>query len=217
MGQPFRRGLVAGVLAEEILFLECRQARVTVGCSGKAEFIRVGSKLFFQQEPVLERLARIFAGEHVVGLGGGQVQVSRIPVVVIGELVVGRQEWVRFTVTLDLGDFVKRLPLGALLDIVLVQRLAGKLLVHREHDAVGEVAVMRQREHSTIGLFLVGLHPVVKVERIRASEWRRHGERNDLPCPFGAVPENHVAVQIVALIERGPLETDQRREGVPAH
>ena len=63
----------------------------------------------------------------------------------------------RLAVALGLGHLVEPLPPGALLDIVLVDRLAGEGLDHREHAAVGEVAVVRDRQHVAAGLVLVGL------------------------------------------------------------
>ena len=89
---------------------------MAVGRADHAELVRVGPQLLLKHQPVFQRFAGIFVLQHLVLLGRGQVEVALIPGLIIGELVVRREEGMRFAVTLDLGDLVQRLPLGACLE-----------------------------------------------------------------------------------------------------
>ena len=207
-----RLGLGIGRLAEEVVLLRRGQRGVRVGRTDHAELVGVGAQPAFQQQAVLQRLAGVFGGEHRLRLGLRQVQVARVPGLVVGEGVVGRQERMRLAVALDLGDLVHRLPLRALLDIGLVDGAAGILRVDREHDPVRQVAVMRQRQRAAPGLFLVGFQPLVQVQRVGRAYRRLGRVGHHLPRLLRALAEDHVAVQVVARHERGPFEPDQRGE-----
>ena len=115
-------------------------------------------------------------------------------------------------VALDLGPFVERLPLAALFDIGLVDRLAGILRLDREHQPVGEIAVMRDGKRGPAGLALVAFQPGIEIERVGRADRRLRDHRYDLQRARRAVTQKHVAVQVVALDERGPFIADDRRE-----
>jgi hypothetical protein len=68
-----------------------------------AELVGVDADLRFQFESALEPGTAIFTRQQLRGLGV-EVEVALVPVVVIGELVVGREQRMRFAVILDLGD-----------------------------------------------------------------------------------------------------------------
>ncbi len=115
----------------------------------------------------------------------------------------------RLALPLHLQRFEERLPSLTVLGPLLGHRVArecGK----REHAAVGQVAVMRNREHLPSGLLFPGRHPFPQVLGVFALE-RRH-RQNLLGLRF-AVPVNHVAMQVVAAAGVGrPLVGDKRRE-----
>ncbi len=206
--------LGAGVLAEEVVLLRRRQAGVAVRRADHSELVRVRPEFFFEHEATLQCFARVLLGQHLVRLAFGQIEVADVPGFVVGELVVGRQERMRFAVTLDLGDLVQRLPLGALLDVAAIQGTTGVLLVDGKHDAVGEVAVVRERQDGAAGLRLVVLHPLVEVERIGAADGSLRRVGNHQAGLVGTVTKDDIAVKVVSFDERGPLETNECRESV---
>ena len=141
-----------------------------VGRADHAELVGIDAELAFELEAVLQRRARILELEHLRRLHLAQVEIALVPALEIGELVVRRQEGMGLAVALDLGRLVEPLPLGARLGIFAIDRLAGEGLDHREHAAVGEIAVMGDGEHVAAGLVLVGRHPFPQVARIVAAE-----------------------------------------------
>ena len=66
--------------------------------------------------------------------------------------------------------------------------------------------------HPAAGLVLVGLHPGPEVLRVRAALGRGGGIGLHLAGPVGAVPKDHVAVQVVAFHQRGPLKGNEGGE-----
>ena len=74
----------------------------------------------------------------------------------------------------------------------------------REHDAVAEVAVVRDRKGAAAGLFLVVGQKGPESLGILAVE---RGEGQDLLHPIGPVPKHHDPVQVVAVRGRGPFVT----------
>ncbi len=115
----------------------------------------------------------------------------------------------RLAVALDLRDLVQRLPLDPGLGIFPVHLLALVALAHREHDAVGQVAIMRQGQHIAAGALLVGGHPLPQVPRIRTAVRRGHGERLHLARLGLAIAVNDDTVHVVALDQRGPFIADE--------
>ena len=115
-------------------------------------------------------------------------------------------------VALDLGGLVQRLPARAGLGVLLRDRLAGEGIDFREHDAVRQVAVMRDRKELAAGLVLVGLQVFPQVLRVVAADRADRRVGLDLACLVAAVAQHHDAVQVVAARVRGPLEADECRE-----
>ena len=132
-----------------------------------------------------------------------------VPGLEIRELVVRGKRRVRLAVALHLGDFVERLPAHPALRVVAVERLLRGQRHVVEHQAAGEVAVVRDGEHAGARLPLRLAHPFPQVLGILAVVLR---ERNHLIGLGLAVPEDHVAVQVVAGRTRGPLVADEGGE-----
>ena len=151
-----RPRLGARVLAEEVVFARRRQPGVAVGGADHAKFVRIDAKVLFQLQANLQGAARVFILQHIRLLRNTEVQVTLVPGLVVGELVVRRQRGMRLTVPLDLGDLVERLPPRAGLGVLQVHRLAAERLHHGEHDAVAQVAVVANGERLAAGLVLVG-------------------------------------------------------------
>ena len=78
--------------------------------------------------------------------------------------------------------------------------------------AVAQVAVVRDGEHAAAGFLFVGVHPFPQVDGIGAAQRRDAGERLDLAGAVAVVAEDDVAMQVVALVERGPLVADEGGE-----
>ena len=206
LGVRFR----AGVLAEEVVLLCGGETGVAVGRADEAELVRVHAELLLELHADPQRRASVLVLEHLVRLELAEVQVALVPDLVVGELVVRRQERVGLAVSLDLGDLVERLPLDAFLRPRAVVGFAGERIRHREHDTVAEVAVVRDRQDPPAGLVLVGLQPLPQVALVRATVRRQRGVRlHDarLARPV-AVDDN--AVSVGALLGRGPLVAVER-------
>ena len=109
---------------------------MAIRATGNAELIGIGAELCFKCKSALKCFTRIFPGQHVVGFGFGEVEVSNIPGSVVGKFIIRGQQGVCFAIPLNLGDFIHPFPLGTLLDIEFVEFFAGILRIHREHDAV---------------------------------------------------------------------------------
>ena len=104
----------------------------------------------------------------------------------------------RFPIPFDLRRFIQALPLRTRFRIFAIDRLAGEGLDDREHPAVGEIAVMGDRQHAPAGLVLVGRQPFPQIARIVAAERRHDRIRHDAAGLVGAIAEDHVAVEIVS-------------------
>ena len=134
-------------------------------------------------------------------------------VLVVGELVVRRQERVRFAVSLDLGRLVERLPLRPGICVLAGQRLLGDRVDHREHEPIRQVAVVGDGQNIAAGLVLVGLEKLPEILRIRAALRRigRGGHR--LASLVGVVPVDDYPVQVLPRWNlRGPLVADEGGE-----
>ena len=77
------------------------------------------------------------------------------------------------------------------------------------HDALAQVAVVRDGEHLAARLLRVSVHVLPEPLWILTVEG---GEGNDLVHAVRAVAEDHGAMEILTAGRRGPLETVQRRE-----
>ena len=174
-----RPGLDAGVLAEEVVLLDRGHRGVRVRAADHAELERVHAEFPLQQQAVLERLAGVFVLQHLGLLGLGAVEVGLVPLLVVGELVVGREERVRFAVALDLGGLDERLEPGPHRRQLLGERLAVEGL-HREHAAVAQIAVVRDGQHLRPGLLFELGQILPEVFRILAVEL---GERQRCGSP----------------------------------
>ena len=98
------------------------------------------------------------------------------------------------TITLDLGDFIHRLPARPCLCPFARQRIALEG-PEREHLAIGKVAIVGDGQQRSAGLLLPLGHPLPKVLRVLAVEG---GHRQHLVGLVLAVPVDHVAVEVVA-------------------
>ena len=115
----------------------------------------------------------------------------------------------RLALALHLQRFEERLPSLAVLGPLLGHRITREG-GQREHAAVGQVAVVRNREQLAAGLLLPGRHPLPQFLGVFALECRH---RQDLLGLRFAIPVNHVAMQVVAAAGVGrPLVGDERRE-----
>ncbi len=183
-----------------------------VRAADHAELVRVRSELRFEGEAVLQRFAGVLVLQHAGLLCDAAVEVSLVPELEVGKRVVRRKHRVRLARPLHLGHLVDRLPLRALLRILGVERPA-EGGVHGEHRAVGEIAVVRDRQHAAAGLLLVGVHPRPQVDRVVAPGRPEHRERLNQSGPVPTVTEDHVAVQVVASRVRRPFVADEGGEG----
>ena len=185
-----------------------------VGRSDHAELVRIHPQLLLQLQTDLQGGARVLALQHVVLLELAQVEIGLVPKLEVGEFVVLGKERVRLAVALDLGHLVQRLPLDARLRILTRQRLfAGGVDVPREHPAVGEVAVVGDRQYLAAGLVLIGLQNLPEIFRRGAARGRISRERLGLARLVGAVTIDDHTMQVVARRHlRGPLVADERRE-----
>ena len=127
-----------------------------------------------------------------------RVEIAEVPALEVGELVVRRQERMRLAVALGLRGLVEPLPSCPLLGILPVDRLA-EGLDDGEHQAVAQIAVVRDGQHAAAGLLLVGLPSTSRARAgLSLPERRIHGERLDLARLVAVVAEDDVAVQVVA-------------------
>src|SRR5439155_19564287 len=98
------------------------------------------------------------------------------------------------------------------LGILAVDPLAIERLYDREHTAVAEIAVVRQRKNFGAGFFLTHRHPFPEIARIGAAERRLRGEGFDEARLGAVVTPYDIAMKVVAGRIRGPLVTDESGE-----
>ena len=111
-------------------------------------------------------------------------------------------------VTLDLRHLHERLVADARLGIGPVHGLSVEGL-RREHDAIAQVAVVRDGQHLATRLLRVCVHVLPEVRRILAVEG---GIGNDLVHAVHTVAENDGAMKILAAGRGRPFEAVQRGE-----
>ena len=111
------------------------------------------------------------------------------------------------TITLHLGDFVKRLPTRTLLRIAAINGLSLPERDVVEHQAIGEVAVVGNGQEFSTRAFLVTGHPAPQVLRVLGLVG---AEGQYLIGKLLAIAKDHVAVQVVTTGHRGPFIADKR-------
>ena len=207
----FGVGLVAAVLAEKVVLVASAQRGVRVGRTDHPELVGIDPGLRLDRQPALQCLANILAREHRRGLALGHRQIAQLPPrdAVSGELVVGRKERMRLAVALDLGDLDQRLARGAAAGIGGGHRPAAGL-GHLEHQPVGQVRIMRDRQHPPAGVFLIGVHVVP--QRIGRGCGPPRAQGHHGLHPRLAITEDHVAVEVLAPVHQGELEPEHRGE-----
>ncbi len=119
-----RAGFAGRDFAEEVVLLDGGEAGVRVGAADQAELVRIHAELRLELEAVLERGAGIFEFEHLLFLRGADVEIAFVPRLVVGELVVRREEGMRLAVALRLRGLVEPLPFRARLGILAVDGFA---------------------------------------------------------------------------------------------
>ena len=195
------------MLAEELILVSRCQRGVAVGRADNAELVRVYPHLRFQQQPALQGFANIFAGEHVRSLGFVAQQVADLPAgnAEASELVIRRKERMRFAVALDLGDLDHRLQPGAALGIGRRHWPTARLRQF-EHQAVGQVRVVRDRQHPPAGRHLIGFHVVPDLVRGRLVG---RVDRHNRAHLVRTIAENDVAVQVIAALHQRVFEAEE--------
>ena len=157
--------------------------------------------------PSLKRLAHEAARDAVDAADVGRQAEDGLEQLVVGELVVGRQQGVGFRLALALLDLGEALVAVACGRPGGVDRPPGGLVdVDREHPAVADVGVVRDGEQLVARLAL-RVHPVPQVGGARGLE-RAEGIVRHL----GAVAEEDVAVHVAVVRHRGPLVGAERGE-----
>ena len=71
----------------------------------------------------------------------------------------------RFTITLDLGNFIQRLPLHPGLGVITINTLSIQAF-HGEHQTIGKVTVVRNSHNPATGFGFVIGHPFPQVFRV---------------------------------------------------
>ena len=193
-----RARLGPGVLAEEVVLVGGRERRVAVRRTDHPELEGIGAELTLELQSQLERAARVLVLQHGVGLQFAEVQVALVPGAIVRELVVGRELAVGLAVTLDLGDLVQRFPACACLRVQLRKRLLGDRVDLGEHQPVRQVAVVRNGEHLSSGLVLIGLQQFPQILGIRAAGGRISRGGYGLAGLVGAITVDHDAVEVLA-------------------
>ena len=113
-----------------------------------------------------------------------------------------------FGVALDLGGLHDLLPLHALLRIVGVHRVAAQSGV-REHQALGDVGVVRDGQKAGAGAGAGLLQPAPQVVRVGAVDG---GEGHEGAGLSGVGVRHHHPMQVGAARHGTPLPADQRGE-----
>ena len=202
-----RPRLHSGVLAEEVLLFGARHRCVAVGRADHSDLEGIDSQTLLHRHAVLQRLAHVLVLQHVLRLGLGTVEVRPIPGLVIGELVVRRQERVGLAIALDLSDLVDRLEARAQLGQLTGVGLA-VVGLDGEHAPVAQVAVVGDRQHLGSGAIRELRQMAPQILRVLTVELREgHGLIGDR-C---VAAEQDVPVQIVPTAS-GVLVTDDGGE-----
>ena len=113
-----------GQLAEEVVLFDGGERGVRVRRSDHAVLVRVHAKLCLELQAVLEGRARILELQHFGRFRHAQIEVSLVPSLEVGELVIRRQKRMRLPIALHLGDFHERLQACAGARILRGDRLS---------------------------------------------------------------------------------------------
>ena len=180
-----------------------RCGAVCVAGADEAELVRVVALRVLHRETVLQRLADIAAVQPRGPIDAAQEIFQDL---VAGELVVWRERRMRFRRALELLDLGERLVVDPRLRPRSVDRPAFAVDFQREHDAVGEVRVVRDRQQLVPCLALL-VHPVPQVLRMtRVDRGERH--RRNLLRVF----KDDVAVHVPIGRRRAPFVAGEGRE-----
>ena len=174
--------LGAAVLAEEVVLVGRREARVRVGRADHPELVRIHAELRLELQADLQRRARVLVLQHRLLFRHAHVEVELVPELVAGELVVRREELVRLAVALDLRHLVERLPLARassayslVIGLPVNESISGNMM---PFDRLPLCAIART---STAGVLLVGLQPLPEILRIVAADRANRRVRLDPP------------------------------------
>ncbi len=179
-----------------------------VRASDHPELVRVHAEARFLAQPLEQGRTSVLLGQHVRGLGDLPGEVAGVQGLEIGERVVGREQRMRLGVTLLLGHLVHRLEARPGLGVELRQRPAAVRL-GVEHQAVRQVAVVRDCQDAATGLLLVAGHVRPQVLGVHGIVL---GEGQGPAGAVGTFAEDDDAVHVVAAGMGGPLESVERRE-----
>ena len=185
---------------------------MSVGRPNHAELVWIGAELLLEHQTLLQCLSSVLAGQHLRLLEFRDIEISNVPGSIVRELIIGRQSRVCFTIALDLGDFVKRLPFCPQRYVFLVDPATGVGFVDREHPAVRQIAIVCECECPPAGLFFVVLEPLIKVQGIGTAKRGLRHHRHNLLGAITIVAQDHISVQVETFGDRGPLEADKGRE-----
>ena len=178
-----------------------------IAAADQAGLVGIGSKLGFQLQSQLERRADVVAVEHAILRRHHFVEIE-VPALKVGKFVVRREEGMGLAVTLDLRRFQQWLVAGARLGVVPGHGFSVEGF-RRVHDAIAQVAVVRDGEHLATRLRRVRVHVLPQVRWILAVEG---GKGNDLVHAVRVVAENDGAMKVVAAGRGSPFEAVQRGE-----
>src|SRR6185312_2274512 len=87
-GHALGTGLLGSGLAEEVILFQRRQTRVSVRTPYHAELVRVRAELLFQFKSILQSRPGVFKFEHVISLLEASVEITEVPTLEVGKLVV---------------------------------------------------------------------------------------------------------------------------------
>ncbi len=184
------------------LGMGCRRA-VRIAGADEAELVRVVAARVLHRQAVLVRLANIAAVQPGRAIDAAEQILQNL---VAREFVVGRQRRVRFRRALELLDLGQRLVVHPRLRPGRVDRPALAVDFQREHDAVGQIGVVRDRQQLVARLALA-VHPVPQILRMTRIDRGERQRRNLL-----RVLEDDVAVQVAIVRRRAPFVGGEGRE-----
>jgi hypothetical protein len=190
--------------AEKVALPVGQSGVVRVRATDDARLVGVVAPHVLHREAVLQRLPHVASADRdELALRVAQEVVEDL---VVGELVVRREQRVRLRLTLDLLDLGEPLVAVTRLRPRLVDRSSFEVDVDRVHEPAGQVGVVRDRQELVAGAALA-VHPVPQIlGRLRIERAVR------LLRDFRAVLEEDVAVHVPVVRIGRPLVRAERRE-----